>query len=868
MKQSHPLLLLALLVYHAFTGSLMGQNLDSLLSNKRVYQAENIGELPLPKIDGLLDDEIWGLGEWQGEFTQQQPVGGAAPTEDTYVKVLYDESNMFVAIICQDDEPDLIRDIFDRRDALSGDMTGIAIDSYNDKLTAFEFNLSAAGQKMDLKHVGDYQWDFNWNAVWDGATARSDSGWVAEMKIPFSQMRYTNKEQHVWGMHVWRWIDRRQEEDQWQYIPLQAPAMVYLFGELKGVEQIRSSRQMEMLPYVSLSAGKQANMEDPDKIKINGGIDAKVGISSDFTLDLTINPDFGQVEADPSVLNLTAFETFYEEKRPFFLEGNEIFDFSLDGDIPYYSRRIGAEPSFPGTWEDREVSETHRWTTILGAAKLTGKTQNGLSVGVINGLTAEETGIARDSLGETEEIQIAPLSNYHASRVKKEFNQGNTIIGGMFSLVNRFSPSQVIKAYLPSMAVTGGLDFLHYWDNKNYYLEAKSIASQLRGSKEAILEKQLSHIHRFQRPDASYLEVDSLREQLSGSGGLVRIGKKGGKFNFSVDGQYRSPGINLNDMGFIRQADFVGEGIELAYRMNEPGNWVRNYTFSFSQEALWSFGGENTQNRTGLNFNLRTNKLWSFILSYGFDASHLDTRDLRGGPAIRVDGEHQAGAMIMSNSSKNFSGSLGVHYNNYVVENSHQEVVYAILKWLPIRRIKLSAKVTYTTRDYHQQYVSTLVESGETLYLSGQIDQQTAALYLRGELFITPELSIQYYGSPFYSVGKYSNFLRVNQSGAKNMDERFEALDTNYDDEDNRYSFEYNALTWSFNNPDFSFMQFRSNLVLRWEYNLGSTFYFVWAHDRSDWQGVYNPVSDITGDLFGIKGNHVFMLKLNFWFNL
>jgi hypothetical protein len=868
MKQNPTLLFLCIAFFHAFSAGLGGQNLDSLLQNKRVYQAENIGNLPVPKIDGLLEDEIWDLGEWQGDFTQQQPVGGVAGTEDTYIKVLYDESNLFVSIICQDDEPELIRDIFDRRDALSGDMTGIAIDSYNDKLTAFEFNLSAAGQKMDLKHLGDYQWDFNWNAVWDGATAKNDSGWVAEMKIPFSQMRYTNKEQHQWGMHVWRWIDRKQEEDQWQYIPLQAPAMVYLFGELKGVEHIRSSRQMEILPYLLLSAERQVSHGDSPDFGFNGGIDAKVGISSDFTLDLTINPDFGQVEADPSVLNLTAYEIFFEEKRPFFLEGNEIFDFSLDEDIPYYSRRIGAEPEFPDHWEGKSIVDIPRWTTILGAAKFTGKTNKGLSVGVVNGLTAQEFGTSRDSVSENEEFQVAPLSNYLASRIKKEFDEGNTILGGMFSLVNRFSPEAPIQDLLPSMAVAGGLDLLHYWNNKNYYLEAKAMGSQLRGSKEAILDKQLSHIHRYQRPDATYLEVDSLAEQLSGSGALVRIGKKGGKLNFSVAGQYRSPGINLNDMGFIRQADLVGEGVELAYRMNEPGEWIRNYTLGLSQEALWSFGGENIQNLTEVNFHLRTNSLWSFMLNYGFDASHLDTRDLRGGPAIRVDGEHQSGAMIMSNSSRDFSGTLGFHYNQYLVKGSHQEVAYIKLTWLPIRRIKLSSTASYMTRNYHQQYVSTLQEGGERLYLTGPIDQQTLSLTFRGELFITPELSVQYYGSPFYSVGKYSDFRRVNQSQAKSRDERFEAVDAVYNSIDNTYSFDYNEKNWSFGNPDFSFMQFRSNLVLRWEYNLGSTLYFVWAHDRSDWQGTYNPVSDITGDLFEIRGNHVFMFKLNFWFSI
>ena len=286
MRQTGIFLLFIVLSFTLNPISIQGQNLDSLLNNKRVYTSVNIGDLPQPKIDGLLGDEIWSLGEWQGDFTQQQPVGNADPTEETYIKVLYDHSNLFVAIICQDDEPDLIRDIFDRRDALSGDMAGIALDSYEDKLTAFEFNLSAAGQKMDLKHLGDYQWDFNWNGVWDGATSKNDTSWVAEMRIPFSQIRYTNREEHVWGMHVWRWIDRRQEEDQWQYIPLDAPAMVYLFGELKGVKNIRESRQVEFLPYVLSSIAKPADGDGYDPLRFNAGLDAKVGISSDYTLSL------------------------------------------------------------------------------------------------------------------------------------------------------------------------------------------------------------------------------------------------------------------------------------------------------------------------------------------------------------------------------------------------------------------------------------------------------------------------------------------------------------------------------------------------------------------------------------------------------
>jgi hypothetical protein len=847
---------------------MQSQNLDSLLNNKRIYNAVSIGDLPQPKIDGLLDDEIWQLGEWQGDFTQQQPRGGAKGTEKTWVKVLYDRSSLFVSIICRDSEPELIRDIFDRRDALNGDMTGIAIDSYFDKRTAFEFNLSAAGQKMDLKHLGDYLWDFNWNGVWDGATSQNDTSWIAEMKIPFSQIRYANKEEHIWGMHVWRWISRKYEEDQWQYIPKEAPAMVYLFGELHGINNIRSSRQVEFLPYALSSIEKQAVNDKFDPLRLNGGIDAKVGISSDYTLDLSINPDFGQVEADPSVMNLTSFETFYEEKRPFFLEGNEIFDFELDGDIPYYSRRIGSAPSFPEQYGSWNISEIPRYTTILGAAKLTGKSSKGLSIGLVNGLTAQEFAVASDEADQEEDLQVAPLSNYLSSRVKREFNEGNTILGGMFSLVNRISPDSAVASLLPNAAISGGLDLMHYWDQKNYYFEVKAITSQLQGTPEAILNKQLAHTHRFQRPDAGYLEVDSLREQLSGHGGLFQIGKKGGNVNFNLRSQYRSPGLNLNDMGYIRQADFIGESGDVSYEMNEPGEWIRNYTLKIFQEARWSFGGENTHHEVGASYSMMNNKLWSFSLAYSIDFTHLDTRELRGGPALRVDRQQMVGLSISTNTSKDLSGMAGFHFATLGEQGSRQEVGYASVTWLPIRRLKLSGIVSLDRRRYHQQYVATLGSNDETLYLVGDIDHRSTSFTFRGELFLTPELSLQYYGSPFYSVGQYDNFRRVNEAGSREISSRWSPVDVSYDEDLNQYSFDYNNTAYTFGNPDFSFMQFRSNLVFRWEYKLGSTLYLVWAHDRSGWESLFNPVSDIMGDLFQQKGNHIFMVKLNFWFSV
>ena len=847
---------------------LTAQDIDSLLNNKRVYQSVSIGELPEPKINGSLDDEIWSLGEWKGDFIQQFPYSGQAASEPSYFKILYDRSNLYVALVCKDSEPDKIIDRLGRRDSRAGDIAGIALDSYFDKRTAFEFSITVAGQKTDLKHLGDWGFDVNWNAVWDGATTRTDTGWIAEIKLPFSQIRYANQTEHVWGLHFYRVIARKQEASSWDPIPREAPATVYLFGELKGIENIRSSRQVEFLPYVLSSYTHLQGDDQGGSFDFNAGLDAKVGISSDFTLDLSVNPDFGQVEADPSVLNLTSFETFFEEKRPFFLEGNDVFDFELGGDIPYYSRRIGSAPNFSNPYSDWTISDLPNRTTILGAAKLTGKNKNGLSLGLVDGLTARTYATAFNEEGTEKELVVSPLSNYLASRIKRDFNEGNTVVGGVFSLVNRFSSDSVSELLLPSNAISGGLDLLHYWKNKNYYMEAKTIASQMNGSADAILLKQLSHIHRYQRPDADYIELDSLREQLGGHGALFRIGKNGGKWNFHLQGQYRSPGLNLNDVGYIRQSDFVGEMTEISYEMNDPKKWIRNYYLMLSQEAEWSFGGENTGNQIGAILMLRNNKLWSFKINSTYAFSVLDTRELRGGPALRNDGIYQMGLYVGTNTAKDLYAGFGYYHTGFGMKHSNADILHMSLTWNPVKSLKLSGIMHLDHRMYHQQYVTTIAGSTSTEYVLGNIDRQTTSFTFRTELYITPELSIQYYGSPYYSIGTYDEFRRVDQSHARDIDDRLELLDVSYDQAQNTYSYVKDGETYQFYNPDFSFMQFRSNLVFRWEYKLGSTIYVVWSHDRSGWEPEYNPIGDIVGDLFGIKGGNVFMIKANFWFSL
>jgi len=326
---------------------------DSLVNKfaslKRVYYATRTDIKP--KIDGRLEDECWkNIGKWDGDFMQQVPHQAAPPSQLTQIKILYDDKYLYFAIVCHDNEPEKIDPVLGRRDKMNGDVTGIALDSYHDKQTAFEFNLTAAGQKIDLMHLGEYGWDIEWNAVWDGKTTVGDSAWYAEMRVPFTQIRFSHEEEHIWGMHIWRWINRLHEESQWKLIPIDAPAMVYIFGELRGIKDIPYKRNVEIMPYA-----KAKYITDSESNQNFGtGLDGKIGITSNFNLDYTFNPDFGQVEADPSILNLSSYEVFYEEKRPFFLEGNNILEYNNENDMLFYSRRIGHAPTFRPEIEENE----------------------------------------------------------------------------------------------------------------------------------------------------------------------------------------------------------------------------------------------------------------------------------------------------------------------------------------------------------------------------------------------------------------------------------------------------------------------------------------------------------------------------------
>jgi hypothetical protein len=828
-----------------------------------------------PVIDGVLNDDCWKTGEWSGDFTQLLPNEGAKPTQDTKIKLLYDDKNIYVAIRAFDTEPSKISRKLGRRDELYGDIAGINFDSYHDHRTGFEFSVTAAGQKIDLILFNPMAWDMNWNAVWYVKTGLEDSAWVAEYEIPLSQLRYSSDKEQVWGMHVWRWIDRISEESDWEVQSMSGPGMLYAFGELKGIKDIPKSRRIEIMPY---AVGKLKTFEKvegnpfADKGRSwlgNFGLDAKIGLTSNFTADLTVNPDFGQVESDPSVMNLTAFETFYEEKRPFFLEGLNIFKFEMGDANLFYTRRIGGVPEYKPDPSEYEYMKYPDNTSILSAVKISGKTSDGLAVGVMQSLTANENA-QLFSNGETKDLRVEPLTSFTVGRVQQDYKEGNSTLGGIFTATNRFINDPYLEG-LNRNAFTGGIDFLTQWKEKKYFLDAKFIGSSISGSTDAISNLQLSSARYYQRPDANHVEFDPTRTQLIGQGGHIKIGKGTGLFRYSEDINWKSPGLELNDVGFMQMADQLEQETEISYFVNQPVSVFRTYTVGIHQQNNWDYALNYLNSGLFLTGSMEFLNRWKVAPSVFFRNESLNTRLLRGGNAIILPAMMESTLSINSDVSKKIFASLSGSYTAAQEDNFRNSIMQASMTVIPFNVLKLSAGVYYANNMDELQYVETKSLNGSNKYIMGLINQNTLGATFRVDYYITPELSLQYYGSPFASVGKYSELKEITDSKADKYSDRFSLLNTTFSEADNSYNVAANGdePAYSIANPDFTFSQFRSNLVFRWEYRPGSQLYFVWANERtSQKNGTHSSVNEAMGNLGDAFPNNIFQIKLSYWFSL
>ncbi len=823
----------------------------------RVYRTTRL-TTEKPIIDGILDDACWKTGEWAGDYTQWIPNEGAKPSQPTQVKILYDDGNIYVAIRAFDSEPEKIFRKAGRRDEFNGDVVGINFDSYHDHRTGFEFNITAAGQKIDLLLTNPSHWDVSWNAVWYAKVGWEDSAWTAEYEIPLSQLRYSSDDEQVWGMHCWRWIDRLQEESDWEPQSSTGPGILYQFGELQGIKGLPGSRRIELMPY-SVGRLRTFTSEPGNPFADKGrswfgsaGLDAKIGLSSNFTADLTINPDFGQVESDPSVMNLTAFETLYEERRPFFLEGKNIFNFDCDEASLFYSRRIGHAPSFSPSLGTSTYMDFPENTTILSAAKISGKTADGLAVGVLHSLTANEQ--ARiDSSGTDGTIGVEPLTNYVIARVQQDFEQGNTVLGGIVTAVNRFINDPHLD-FLNRNAFTGGIDLLHQWNDKEFYVDAKLVGSTINGSTQAISILQNSSARYFQRPDANTVAYDDTRTQLSGYGGSIKIGKGSkGLWRYSIELDWRSPGLDLNDIGFMQSADIVKQENAISYFVNQPVSIFRTYSIGVTQFNHWDFGMTHLFSGGRVAIYLEFLNKWAISANSGYTSQALDTRLLRGGFAVLVPAVWNSSLYIKTDPSERVFFDITAGVSSSGSHSAHNQYVQPGLSVTPFNTVRISIGLNYSSNTDNLQYVDTESTNAESRYILGKINQHTLGATFRIDYNITPELSIQYYGSPFATVGNYSEFKTVTNPRAAEYADRFSFINPDP----------------VVRNPDFSFSQFRSNLVFRWEYRPGSQLYFVWSQERTDYlMPGGDSVSEVLSGLRKVHPDNIFLVKCSYWFTL
>jgi hypothetical protein len=832
---------------------------------QKSYTTTKVSE-SAPRIDGLIDDAAWETVEWSGDFTQRSPDDGADPSQETAFKILYDDDNLYVAIRAYDTNPDEIVKRLSRRDGFEGDWVEINIDSYFDKRTAFSFTASVSGVKGDeaVTNDGD-NWDDTWDPLWDFETSIDNEGWVAEMRIPFTQLRFNANEQQVWGIQFTRRLYRNEERSIWRYAPQEESGWVRHFGELHGIRGITPKRQIEIAPYtVAKTERYEKDPNNPfldgETNKLNAGVDGKIGITNDFTLDFTINPDFGQVEADPSEVNLTAFETFFREKRPFFIEGRNITSFQISGggnqyssDNLFYSRRIGRSPhNFPFVdASSNEYAEVPENTTILGAVKLTGKTQNGLSVGVMQSITApEKANVYRN--GTTSKEIVEPTTNYILGSVQKEMNNNNTIIGGMFTSTNRFIDDASLNN-LNSNAYTGGLSFEQYWKDKKYYLNTNVVMSHINGDRQAIQLQQISSRRYFQRPDNDYKDFDPNRTSLTGHGGIVQFGKQGSSgFRFVNWVTWRSPELELNDMGYLRRGDSIFQVFWASYRWANPFSIFRYMNLNYNQWTGWDFGGTNNFKGTNVNMNTQFTNHWSFSTGINLDGEETSNTMLRGGPSIRLPGAWNYWVNLESDSRRKILFGAS-HEQRQGFENSSSSLYYDVYaRYQPTDALRISLNPGYNDYNGTLQYLNTEAFQGEERYIFGSIDQRTLDLTMRMDLTLSPNLTIQYYGAPFISAVDYSEPKYITDPHANNFEDRFDE-DVSFSGED--YEDGY----------DFNFRQFRSNLVMRWVYRPGSLLYLVWTQGRTDFEqtGQFSYGSDFN-DLFSVDPTNVFLIKLSY----
>ena len=806
-----------------------------------------------PVLDGRETDLVWRTTPVIDQFLEAKPSEGARPKFRTEARVAYDEQNLYVFVRSFDPHPDSIVSHLARRDEETpSDRITLMLDPYHDRRTGYEFTVNPAGVKADYAIYNDGDEDVAWDAVWDVATRIDSLGWTAEYRIPLSQLHYSSKHDGTFGVLFWRVIQRHTAEVTWPLYRTSRSGFSSQFGELTGLDSLGSPGRAEVIPYVV--AKSEPDLASPtfeQRQDLTLGGDLKYRIASNVLLNATINPDFGQVEADPSELNLSAFETFFEERRPFFVEGKGLFTFKVNcvvvvdcetGEGLFYSRRVGRSPQLTDEYGD-ETSPTS--TRILAAGKVNGRLPGGFSLGVLDALTDRVTAPGGTTL--------EPTTNYGVIRGNQDFRRGEGSVGFILTGVNR-SLDAASAGFLHRSAYTGGVD-ARWRFNGRYEVSGSFDLSRVAGDPAAIALTQQDPVHLYQRPDDD-LAFDSTRTSLAGTNQELRFAKVGGKrFRFETAYQRRTPGFEINDIGFLRQADQQMWTTWATLLWYEPNKIYQQLRWNFNNWEHWSFAGLPTERAFNTNVHVQfTNRWW---LHLGGTLGQLGTtycdRCARGGPAVRQDAYVSPWIVIEGDNRHKLMPRLAANYFRGDGGRSEEIEVEPELELKVSTRFTTSLSATFNRNRNDQQYFDTFTDlSGGQHYTFAHLEQKTVTLTWRLGYTFTPTTSLQVYASPFISKGTYSDVREIADARAEDYSARYRP---------------YSDPAVAGNPGGFNFQEFRSNVVFRWEYRPGSTLFLVWSQGReaeSDVEGTQSFRGDLS-DLFSQRANNTFLVKVSYW---
>jgi len=831
-------------------------------------------------VDGILNETVWGSAPAETAFTQRDPDEGMPATEQTELRIAYDDANIYFGIRLLDREPaQIVRRLSRRDDEANADFIGIQLSPYRDKLTGAIFWVSAAGVQRDATIFNDTNADFSWEGVWESVARITDDGWTTEIRIPFSQLRFPESARQIWGINVARFIQRKNETVWLLLVPKGESGMASRMLDLEGLDGIESRRHLDLMPYLVnrnefIEPSSQSSpFNDGSRQFAATGVDIKYGVSSNVTLDATVNPDFGQVEVDPAVVNLSAFETFFPEKRPFFLEGSNIFGNFGNGGANnfmgfnraepnlFYSRRVGRAPQGAafGDFVDQPSA-----TTILGAGKLTGKTSGGWTFGLIEAVTSREYAKVMTG-GQHSKSEVEPLTNYFVARVQRE--KGRSGFGFISTGVQRDLRQPGLRDLLTNQAYAAGGDAYLFLDSRrDWVVTGKFAGSSVHGSEAAIDLLQQSPQRYFQRPDATHVRLRPGLTSMRGWTGSVNLNKNQGNKTVNAALWGVSPGFESNDLGFQTGGDVAGAHIAWIWRKPNPDRFTRDRAVTIAKSWTWNYGRQKLHDGLFVFANATLRNYWSVNSSLGLFRQVQDDHLTRGGPIALNPASFFFNANLSTDGRKKISLNTGIsHSANKAGGWDYGGNVGVEFK--PTPSIFISSGPEISRSRNVAQYVST---SGAH-YVFADLDQSQVSLTTRANWILSPKMSLQVFTQPLISAGRYWDFKEL--AGPNT----FTFSRYGYDivrillDANRQYLVDpigNGASTFTFGDPDFNFKSLRVNAVFRWEWRLGSTLYFVWTEGREDFSnpGHLSPRRDI-GRLFNARADDIFLVRLSYWFS-